>query len=351
MTEMTETLETREEAELGPQDQARARSRLYGLLARLFIRGVDEHALAQLGVLGWTPLEGQDGPGFSPELLEALQVEHHATFALGVFPYAGVFLAASASAGGFADEVRRHYARAGFTPLLDELTADHLGIELAFLAYVTGAQADALADGHTRLAADLDRQLASFLDACVLSWLPSFVVAAESLAAGNGDSYGLDRATSSPGFWARIGRETLDLVAEHRSRLPGAIAPPQLVDPGDLLADEHTGLRRIVEHLLTPAASGVFATRSDIVALGRARELPRGFGSRLLMLDNLLRSAVEYGELPSLLANLDEQLAQRDHDLGRVAAATSLDPAIRPWRDAITHTRALLRDICDSATG
>ncbi len=316
--------------ELDPQAQALARSRLYGLLARLLIRGVDELALAQLEQLGWASRPAEVG-----ELLDELAAEHHATFAVGVFPYAGVFLDGSAQAGSYADEVMLRYARAGFTPLLDELPADHLGVELAFLAFVTGAEADAIADGREQLAAGLDRTLAEFLDVCVLGYLPALLTAAEELP--------------NSGFWVVLLGEILALVAEHRARLPGAIEPVALRGLGELLDDPRTGLRRIAEQLLTPAASGVFLSRSDIAALARGRELPRGFGSRLLMLDNLLRSAVEYGELTPLLAALDDRLARRDHGLARLAVAYGLDLAVAPWRDALARSRALLRRVSASA--
>ncbi len=320
---------------LSARDQALARSRLYGLLAKLIIRGVDEPALAQLEALGWDSFRSSDH-GHSPgELLDELAAEHHTTFSLGVFPYAGVFLDPLARAGGCADQVRAHYERAGFSPRLDELSADHLGVELAFLSFVTGAQGDALEDDRPAIAAALDRQLAEFLDACVLSYLPALLAAAQELA--------------SAGYWARMLGETLTLVAEHRARLPGPVVATVLASAGDLLADERTGLRRIAEHLLTPAASGVFLSRTDIAALGRARELPRGFGSRVLMLDNLLRSAVEYGELAPLLAALDEGLVRRDHSLAAIATVCEIDPAVAPWRDALAQSRTLIDRIARSA--
>ncbi|MFO7567051.1 MAG: molecular chaperone TorD family protein [Enhygromyxa sp.] len=306
-------------SELGPREQALARSRLYGLLARLLVRGVERPLLEQIAALGWAESDAS---------LDELAAEHHASFALGVFPYAGVFLDASASAGACSDLVRSFYARAGFNPILDELTADHLGVELSFLSFVTGAQAEALEDGRPQIAAALDPLLAEFLDACVLSYLPAMVCAIEQLP--------------DAGSWATIIREALLLLAEHRARLPGPIVPVALIDPGDLLADERTGLRRIAEHLLTPAASGVFASRADIAAWGRGRSLPRGFGARVVMLDNLLRSAVEYGELASLLAALDAHLEARDHALAGLARACELEPAVAPWREALARTRTLL---------
>jgi TorA maturation chaperone TorD len=314
-------------SELDSKARALARSRLYGLLARLLVRGVDRRSLAQLEQLGWAPTHDDPEAQF-----EQLAAEHHATFMLGVFPYAGVFLDPSASAGACSDRVRSHYAKAGFQPKLDELAADHLGIELAFLAFVTGAQADALEDDRPMIAAALDPLLADFLDDCVLSYLPALVCAVED------------------GFWATILSETLALLAEHRSTLPGPIIPTRSLDSlgtGDLLADPRTGLRQIAEHLLTPAASGVFASRADIAAWGRQHQLPRGFGSRVLMLDNLLRSAVEYGQLASLIAALDDDLAQRDHALARLASACELELAVAPWRAALVRTRTLLARLAD----
>jgi hypothetical protein len=282
------------------------------------VRGVDERSLARLQQLGWAAPEAD---------LEQLAAEHHAAFSLGVFPYAGVFLDASASAGAWDDRVRHYYARAGFRPVLDELGADHLGIAFAFLSFVTGAQADALDDGRAAIAASLDPLLAEFLDVCVLSYLPALVCAVE------------------PGFWATILNEALAVIAEHRARLPGPIHPACLLEVGDPLADPHTGLREITEHLLTPAASGLFASRADIAAWGRAQALPRGFGSRGIMLDNLLRSAVEYGQLAPLLAALDDCLALRDHALAQLAATYELDSTDEPWREALARTRGFLARI------
>jgi TorA maturation chaperone TorD len=317
--------------EFDPRDQALARSRIYGLLAQLLVRGVDERSLGKLAQLGWADREAN---------LEQLAAEHHAAFGLGVFPYAGVFLDASASAGAWDDRVRHYYARAGFVPVLDELGADHLGIAFAFLSFVTGAQADALEDDRAAIAATLDPLLAEFLDTCVLSYLPALVCAVEPVSPGR------QREES---FWASLVNEALAVVAEHRARLPGPLRPACLLDVGDLLADPRTGLRQIAEHLLTPAASGLFASRADIAAWGRAQALPRGFGSRVLMLDNLLHSAVEYGQLAPLIAALDDCLARRDHALARLADAYALDPAVTPWRDALAHTRGLLARIANHA--
>lgn len=315
-------------AVLGRVEQARARSRVYGILARLLISGLDVDSRATLRALGGWLLDELEGP---PPSLDVLAAAHHSCFGLELPAYAGALLDDSGRAGAWSDRVGAFYARAGFAPRLDDLTADELGVELAFASFVCGAAAEARVDGHARLAAELDRLMAEFLDVCVLSWLPALVVAAAGLG--------------TP-MWPGVLRETLAFAAAHRLALDAGDRererPTLAPGPDDLLADAHTGLRRIAEHLLTPARSGVVLTRSDLAGLARARELPRGFGSRVLMLDNLLRGAVEYGALATLLGDLDALLQARDDALVELAAELELGPTVGPWRAALARTRELL---------
>ncbi|KIG14503.1 putative oxidoreductase component of anaerobic dehydrogenase [Enhygromyxa salina] len=313
------------------EQQALGRSRLYALLARLFVRGATARSLAQLGALEWVESEPLDH--------DELAAAHHACFSLGVFPYAGVFLDPAAQAGACADRVRSFYEQVGFAPRLDELSADHLGIEFAFLSFVTGAQAEAHADGRPELVTRCDAVLAKFLDACVLSYLPAFVCACEDLSENGEHS-----------LWPKIARGALELVAEHRSHLPGTLDPVALPAADPLLQDRATGLRELARYLLTPAKVGVFFSRADIGALGRRHEVPRGFGPRELMLDNLLRSAAEYGELTGLLDSLDAVFLRRDDALAQIASSCAIEPAIAPWRAAIASARTLLSQLRDAST-
>jgi hypothetical protein len=290
-----------------------ARSRAYALLAKLLLEGLDGDTLGLLRALpGWLLDEHDDGD------LEQLAAAHHACFQLGGFPYAGVFLDRSAVAGAWADVAFESYERAGFRPRLDEVTGDHLGIMVAFLAY---------ACPHSRF----DAIVAEFLDTCVLSWLPALVVASE----------GLERSR----FWPRVLHATLELAAEHRLALPHPRGRAPTLVQEDPLADEDTGLRQIAEHLLIPVATGLFLSRDDIARLGRMHDLPRGFGARVIMLDNLLRSAVEHEGLPDLLGSLDAVLVERDAALGRLAATLELHGSVVPWQAAILHTRRMLEQL------
>lgn len=317
-------------SELSAIEEAHARARVYSILAKLLTVGLDADALAQLRALDDWLLPGAPLGGAVLDLDE-LAAQHHACFHLEVFPYAGVFLDPGAVAGACSDMVLDRFAQAGFRPRLDQLTADHLGVMLGFLGFVCAATSEALEDRQSPFVARLERVGAEFLDACILSWLPTLVAASDELPRG---------------MWPNVLREALEFAAAHRislrERVPGS-QPPELPEPRhDLLEDPNTGLRRIAEHLLTPAASGVLLTRADLERLGREQSLGRGFGSRLTMLDNLLRSAVDYGRFGDLLADLDRLLAKRDHTFMTLGTELELDAAIAPWRRALSHTRELL---------
>lgn len=323
--------------EASVSELSRARGRVYAMLAKLLVVGLDADMLAQLRALdGWLldtlePLEP-----LGPLDLDELAAQHHACFHLDLFAYAGVFLDRSAVAGARSDMVASSFEQAGFRPRLDQLTADHLGVMLGFLSFVSAAIGEAHEDHRLPVAAQLERLTAEFLDACVLSWLPALIAASDSDPA---------RPRS---FWPNVLRETLEFAAAHRltlrDRFPDTTTPtPELLDASpDLLDDPRTGLRRIAEHLLTPADSGMFLTRADIARLGRERALPRGFGSRLLMFDNLLHSAVDYGQLGALLADLDALLGARDRAMADLGAELGLETAVAPWREALARTRKLV---------
>jgi len=298
-------------------------------MARLCLRGIDDVAWARLADLPelWAGLPAL------PERDE-LAVEHHTSFHLGVFPYAGVFLSSSAEAGAWSDRVAAYYARAGFAPRLDDVSADHLGVMLAFLAFVTGAQADACEDGREDIVARLDATVAEFLETCVLSWLPGLAVAVDGLGSR---------------FWANLVIMALGTSAHHRADLRHPHRPVRLPEAGSPLADPSTGLRGIAEFLLTPALAGVFLTRADIADLGRRHEVPRGFGSRAQMLTNLLRSAVDLGQLPAVLDGLDALLRTRLDALSTLAVALSLHGHIDPWRRRMHATRGIVLELATHA--
>lgn len=287
------------------------RARAYALLASLLLEGLDARALAALCTV----------PGWLVEVdanvdLDACAAAHHACLQRELHPYAGVFLSREALAGAGSDLVHEHAERLELRVRGkgQALAADHLGVLLSLLS---------AASPH----ADLDDSIAALLDACVLSWLPALVVAGEALAG------------MQP--WPAVLRASLELCAEQRLGLAAPrmiVALPSVDDP---LASS-SGLREIAEYLACPAASGVFVSHFDLTGLARALALPRGFGSRVLELENLLRSAVELGLLPDLLEGLAAVWRARAGALDRVGEALALQAEVGPWRAAIERTLDVL---------
>jgi TorA maturation chaperone TorD len=306
-----------------------AQSRAYGLMARLLLRGADDVAWARIADLP----ELWSSSGALPDRDE-LAAEHHSTFHLGVFPYGGAFLSDEGKAGALSDRATVYYEQVGFSPRLDEVAADHLGVMLAFLSFATGAQADALEDGKGAIADRIERTVGEFIESCVLSWMPTLHVAIES---------------TESDFWANVVWMALALVVDHRGRMRQPQRPVDLPAAPSPLDDEKTGLRGIAEFLLTPALSGVFLSRADISRLGRRHDVPRGFGDRAMMLTNLLRSAVELRELPALLDTLDELLQTRSKALTALADVHGLHAHVEPWRKRMLATRGILLTVADHA--
>lgn len=268
-------------------EEVQARSRAYALFSRLYLRGLTPDVLLSVRVI--------------PELAACLAdpfdddeaaADHYQLFSLDVFPYASVFLDEGARPGGVVtDAIRRHFARAGWMPDSDSESADHLGHELALLAHLTAAEAEAWEDGAEKEARRMQKLQQQFLHEHLCGWLPPFVQAV--------------RQQGHP-FYTVLADFTLDLVLDHRQA--GSNERFVLPTPPDVLAEERSSLKDIASFLTTPAWSGLYLSRSDIARLGRAERLPRGFGSRVQMLANLLRAAVEYDRTGPMLAALHHHL-------------------------------------------
>ncbi|MEL6349306.1 MAG: molecular chaperone TorD family protein, partial [Myxococcota bacterium] len=254
-----------------PSQRAEARSRAYALLAGLWIEGLTE---ARLSAVQQTPLAGALPDQIDLDLLAAA---HHRATSMELLPYAGVFLDTDDTMGGAAQRFFTDSRTTGFHPDTTNTRADHLGLLLAWLAFLCGAEADALEDGMGETAARVVTLQQDALDRHLLSWLPPL------WAAGR---------RSLRGFWAAVLDMTAAVILDHRGDVA---APPPLPDSAAGLLDApKTSVWRIAGALSTPATSGVFLTRVDLRVLGRAAGVPRGFGARQQMIANLLRNAAEY---------------------------------------------------------
>ncbi len=323
---------------------AQARCIAYDLFAGLFLEGPTNAT--------------RDYIAAAPELEKALggledpvqpAADHFHLFGFNVFPYQSMFLDIDGNLGGEQSErVLNFYRQAGFdlTPNSPSSgyaageSPDHIGLELAFLSFLSGAEADAIQDGeelHVHRIQSLQRD---FFDQHLLPWLPVLVQAV--------GQQGLP-------FYSELSRLTLELACEHRAALGEGVAVRQaafaLPHPPALLENEKTSLKDIAAYLLTPAYSGIYLSRDDIARLGRSHKLPRGFGGRTQMLSNLLHSAVDYDHLPVLISDLHAVL-----DIWQAAyqSFAEKEPAWRPsaqaWMERLQATRTILERVASGAS-
>lgn len=274
-----------------PSQHALARSRAYDLFGQLFLYGITPDVKPAVGAIA-------DLAEVLPAQADAddAAAAHYRLFGLNVPPYASLFLDEEARlAGPVAGRVRRWYEQIGFSASASDEEPDHLGVELRFLALLSGAEADAQRDENSDDVDDLRRLQRHLLDGHLLWWLP-----------------GLAYALQEQGhpFYTRLATLTLDLVLDHRAALgePVAANRPPLPPPDLDLDDARTSLKDIARFLTVPARCGLYLSRDDITRLGRADDLPRGFGGRMQMLVNLLRSAAEFDRMEALLDRLSTQV-------------------------------------------
>lgn len=312
--------------------QALARSRAYDLFGRLYREGLTPAVVPTVRAM----------PGLAdamPDPFDAdgAAADHYDLFGLNVFPYASFFLDASGRLGGpVTDLIRHQLQRVGLAPEADAESADHLGHELAYLALLAGAEADARADGARDEVQRMQRLQRQFLDRHLLWWLPPFV-----------------RAIRQHGhlFYATLADLTWALVVDHRATLggpvTGTLTPLPDDPPANLLDDDATGLKDIARFLMTPAWSGLVLSRDDITRLGRSEQLPRGFGDRTQMLTNLLRSAAEYDGLKSLLERLRQEVDGWGNEYQALGGSLESGTArvARFWQDRLAVTRDVVEHI------
>ena len=305
---------------LTPLELAQARHNAYSLFAQLFLSGVTEELVPYIGAV--SELREMIP---QPLVLDDAAAEHYRLFSLNLFPYESVFLdPAGILEGVVTDALAEAYQGMGFARPTNDVSADHIGHELAALAFLCGAEADAWADGMTMQANQIRGRQYGFLQTHVMRWWPALQWSIE--------------AEDIP-FYNRLVALTNGLLDGHFAELAAAFpkteAPDGLPTPPDLLAEEKTGLKEIAEFLVTAPYSGMFLTRGMIESLARRHELPRGFGTRSQMMTNLFRSAVQYELLPAVL-----------EDLSQVFAA---DMGNQMWAKRQDETRQLLQQIIDES--
>lgn len=265
--------------------------------------------------------------------------DHHQLFVLNVYPYEAIFRDGGGLLGGpVAETVAARYRQAGYAPDTAASSPDHAGYELGFLAFLCGAEADALRDGLPAVVERVRGLQRNFLGQHLLAWLAPLVVTIRQ---------------QGHLFYTALGDLTLALADEHSTALGGMPEAWTLPAAPPLLEQEKTGLKQIAGYLLAPVNSGLYLSRDDISALGRAVALPRGFGGRQQMLANLLRAAAQYEMVGTLVGEL-QRIAGRWQAAYQTLASTALAPYAAAWEERAGETRRLLAEVrirADEARG
>ncbi len=283
---------------LSPTQSAQARANSYDLFSQLFLHGLTAETLPIVQMI----------PELAATLPDTLDLdraaaEHQRLFGLNLFPFQSIFLDPSGLVGGDeADRVAAAYAECGFVPLATGEGIDHIGQQLACLAFLCAAEAEALEDGKAAIALRIQRLQQNVLNQHLLRWLPPLVCT-------------LQRQDNP--LFAAIADLLIGLVDIHLAGLeaysPFTItgSPFTLPTPPDLLTKDDTTLHDIAIYFLRPAWCGLDLTRSELTQMGRQLQIPSGFAERETQFVNLLRTASQYDHFAALLSKLAERI---EHD-------------------------------------
>lgn len=321
---MTEVHSSRvNDSSLTPAQKAAARHHTYVLLGRLFLQGLHESLWQHVQAI--PDLAAHLPHSYSPDTAAA---DYQELFGFNLFPYESIFLGTDRLLGGrTTGAVMASYRQMGFQ--VDERAAgpDHVGHELALLAFLSGAEADAWRDGVTAEARRMRQLAADFMQRHLLRWLFPFVVA-------------VDRQANP--FYTALAGLTLDFVAAHAEELQEVFTfAEELVLPAApaLATSGEATWRPLAAYLLTPAWSGVYLSRNDISRLARSYRLPRGFGEREQMLVNLLKAADVYDSFDALMGTLQELVtAWEQRYRQQMHTFPQLAPFAQTWRSRALDT-------------
>jgi TorA maturation chaperone TorD len=308
---------------------ARARSYSYQLFSDLYLRGITAVSLPYL----------QQIPELTAVLptpfnADSAAASHHELFQFNIFPYESFFLGEDGLVGGEVTAVvNQSYFQLGWQTAVAATEADHLGHELACLAFLGAQEAEAWESYQTAAATDWQTRQQFFLQNHLLLWAPNCLLAIQE---------------QSDPLYAELAQMTLSLLLSHT----GDVSPPPHFLPPvqNILAHEKSGFKEIAHFLLLPGLSGITLSRDNIGQLGRQFDLPRGFGSRGTMLLNLLRTAVQYDTLPALLIALQATCRRWQtsyQDLIDQHPQTAL--FIQPWQARAAATEQMVIELMASS--
>jgi putative dimethyl sulfoxide reductase chaperone len=313
---------------------AQARSYSYRLFSQLYAEGLT--AVLYPYVQKIPELTAVCPQPYDPDVAAA---SYHDLFQFNVFAYESFFLSDDGLMGGRKTAVvAQHISQRGYSLGTASTDADHLGVEISFLAFLAAAEADAWEDNLPMEVKRLRTMQQTFLQTHLLRWGVSCLLAIQEQA--------------DP-FFAQLAILTLSLLLAHQEDLAEtAVSPPPNFLPAtqDILAKDKTGFKEIVRHFITPAFSGIILSRYTIGQLARQLELPRGFGNREQMMLNLMRTAVQYESLPQLLQMLQETAVKWQNNYqDLITTYPKTANLITPWQQRAKNSDHLLTKISSQA--
>ncbi len=317
---------------LAPAPAAQARHLSYTLLSQLFLQGLTPESLPTVQAV---PELAELLP--EPLDLDELAAVHYQLFGFNVFPFASIFLDDSGLLGGpVTDAVSLDYQLAGFHVAAEASSPDHIGQELAFLAFLCQLEWNALQ--NARDVAAVQGQQILFLQKHLLHWLIPLTLAIKQ---------------QDDPFFTAVSNLTLALVYDHYQALANeheiAVAAWVLPTAPDLLDDDKTSLKDIAVYFTTPVYGGVFLSRDDVGRLARQYKLPRGFGDRQQLLTNLMRTAVQYDQFSGILNAVKQVVIDwQSFYAGKSKEMPLLEPFIQPWQQRTMQTIHLIANMANA---
>jgi hypothetical protein len=101
-------------------------------------------------------------------------------------------------------------------------------------------------------------------------------------------------------------------------------------------------IKQLSAYLLTPLLSGIFLSRDDVGRLSRGLSLPRGFGQRRQMIENLFQSAITYEQIPSLLSLIERLLLRWEDEYRELANQSGPALQVTEWISRVKKSKELL---------
>ncbi len=306
---------------------------LYAFLARVFHHPADNDLLELVSEI----------PELDALRTKDLSDSYTWLFEFNVYPYASIFIDPSGMLNSdWAGFVTGVYDALGLDVNLGAGVAasDHLSAQLEALTTLCEREEHASTEEQKTRALHDQRVL---LVEHILPWLASFVWAIQRI---------------DNGFYSECAQLTLDVCLDHADSLMSENQDLQLEFTFPAIEEDLKAVQPInakqkagearskLQSLITPARSGLFLSRQDIIQLGRRLDLPVRFAERPFMLENLFSSAADADKLTTLfqdwLSLLDQErqnfteLQENHKTLGFIWQA---------WQEKIAVSQSYLKEL------